>query len=85
VQAANSSVSDWHDIDPFLFQHFTVRGTFLDVWGGLRSLCRPVQKQLMVAGVSWSGRNPLLVVKIKLNQTHGKNKKQIQSPIRTMD
>lgn len=55
----------------FLFQHFTIRGTFLDVWSGLRSLFLPVQKQLIV-GVIWSGRNPLLVVK---NKTKLKKKK----------
>lgn len=63
-------MSHWHGIDPSLFQHFTIRGTFLDVWSALRSLFLPVQQQLIVAGVSWAGRNPLLVIKnkTKLNQ-----------------
>lgn len=73
----------------FLFQHFTIRGTFLDAWTGLRSLFLPVQKQLIVVGVNWSGRNLLPVVKnkTKLNQNkqkiRGKKKKKHQNENKT--
>lgn len=67
-------MNDWHGVDPFLFQYFIIRGTFLDAWTGLRSLFLPVQKQLIVVGVNWSGRNPLLVVKNKTKLNQNKQK-----------
>lgn len=45
MQAAHSSSSDWHGIDPFEFQHVPIRGTFLD-----EELFTPFSE---VAGSSW--------------------------------
>lgn len=60
----------------FLFQHFAIRGTFLDAWTGSRRLLVPVQKQLAALGVNWSGRNPLLVRGRGRKGKGGKEKEQ---------
>lgn len=70
MQAAKSSTSDWHGIDPFFVSALHHQSTFLGAWTGLRILFLPVQKELIIVGVNWSGRNPFLIVKnkTKLNQ-----------------